>query len=302
MPGTPLSAKAQETITNILAACIDEGVVTETFDYNPHSMAAFKDCPCDATRNKMPAIRAAAIAAVTKPEPKPTGPTRTRHGGSWNLRVGRKPDVVVREVQTFLDEHDLDFLAICEAADYIDALTDSLKGYKVYAKFDGDGPARDSAVIVRNGRKVTDLRVHRLERIGWERKPGRIGLHWPRSAVSVDVEGLRAMAPHMPPGPFEGPRFWRRGVAFDTAAHKLRRIGLRWSDRPWVMAGDWNVGKRVVGTEKDPSAAWIASETGARIKGDGIDYVMFRGCRVSDYARHDFGTSDHDPITFTVRF
>lgn len=61
MESTPLSPKAQRAISGLLAAMIDEGAATETFDYVPHSLFAYKDCPCAPTRNAMPNIRKAAL-------------------------------------------------------------------------------------------------------------------------------------------------------------------------------------------------------------------------------------------------
>jgi hypothetical protein len=59
-PGDPLSKKAQWSITQILKAMAEEGATTEHPDYLPHSHFAYKDCPCDPTRNKMPEIKKAA--------------------------------------------------------------------------------------------------------------------------------------------------------------------------------------------------------------------------------------------------
>lgn len=59
MPGTPLSDTAAESIAKLLSAMVAQGAITEGFDYVPHSLFAFKDCPCDPTRNRMPAIRKA---------------------------------------------------------------------------------------------------------------------------------------------------------------------------------------------------------------------------------------------------
>ena len=58
-PSTPLSDKAQDSITAILSAMVDEGQITAGFDYKPHSFFAWKDCPCAPTRDRMPAIRKA---------------------------------------------------------------------------------------------------------------------------------------------------------------------------------------------------------------------------------------------------
>lgn len=59
MPDTKLSDKAADAISELLGAMVDEGAITEGFDYVPHSLFAWKDCPCDPTRNAMPAIRKA---------------------------------------------------------------------------------------------------------------------------------------------------------------------------------------------------------------------------------------------------
>jgi hypothetical protein len=61
MPDTPLTATAKNAITQLVAAHIDEDAVTDTFDYDPHSKFAFKDCPCDPTRTQMPSIKAGAL-------------------------------------------------------------------------------------------------------------------------------------------------------------------------------------------------------------------------------------------------
>ncbi len=60
-PATKLSPAAELAIARLIAAMIDEGAVTRGFDYDPHSKFAFKDCPCDATRNRMDEIRATAL-------------------------------------------------------------------------------------------------------------------------------------------------------------------------------------------------------------------------------------------------
>lgn len=67
MPNTPLSKKAEESIAILLAAMMDAGAITDTFDYKPHSFVAWKDCPCDATRNRMGAIRRRAFELRKNP-------------------------------------------------------------------------------------------------------------------------------------------------------------------------------------------------------------------------------------------
>jgi hypothetical protein len=56
MPNYKLSKAAEESIVDILVAMRRGGAITRTPDYVPHSLFAAKDCPCDATRDRMPAI------------------------------------------------------------------------------------------------------------------------------------------------------------------------------------------------------------------------------------------------------
>lgn len=76
MPDTPLSERAQTAITRLLAAMVDEEAITPGFDYVPHSLFAWKDCPCDATRDRMPAIRAGVADELGPVKKKPRKPTR----------------------------------------------------------------------------------------------------------------------------------------------------------------------------------------------------------------------------------
>jgi len=57
MPDSRLSYRAENAIAQLLAAMVEQGAITEGFDYVPHSLFAAKDCPCDATRNRMAEIR-----------------------------------------------------------------------------------------------------------------------------------------------------------------------------------------------------------------------------------------------------
>lgn len=213
-------------------------------------------------------------------------------GACWNLRVGRPADRAVDELLTFLDEFDIDVMTVCEAVGYVKPLSRVLRrhGYRLIWFRHGDDSARDSAVIVRRGLRTGGKRLHRLERGGWERKPGRPGLHWPRSAVSVSVEGIRFLAVHQPPGPFGYPL---RRAANETGFTTVTRLGRRWR-RPWVMAGDWN---RLA---SDPVAQTFLDSTGARAQGNGIDWIAYRDVRLTQVHKHEFGTSDHNPKCFTI--
>lgn len=65
MPGDVLSKAAKYAIASLIRAHIAAGVVTKDFDYLPHSWVAWKDCPCDSTRNAMPRIEARAKRGLT---------------------------------------------------------------------------------------------------------------------------------------------------------------------------------------------------------------------------------------------
>lgn len=236
-----------------------------------------------------------------------------RHkAGAWNLRIGRNPVTVTGEVLSLLTEHDLDWLTVCEANGYLRALRGRLAEHGYALLVDPrDGSARDSAVIVRKSLALSGLvDLHRLGGVEWERKPGRPGLHWARSMSSaVLADSLaRVGAVHLPPGPF-GPRFPLRRRAHHASLRRLYRIGRRWNRRrrdgrplPWLLPGDWNMTRDVPGTWISPSPRWLADQLGAEITGNGIDYVMHRGCQVSNLRRVDHGTSDHLPLVFDVTY
>lgn len=56
MPDYKLSRKARRSIVKILVALMEEEDITTGFDYKPHSFFAWKDCPCDSTRDQMGTI------------------------------------------------------------------------------------------------------------------------------------------------------------------------------------------------------------------------------------------------------
>lgn len=88
MENSKLSDDAAEAIAGILAAMMDEGVITKTFDYVPHSHVAYKDCPCDSTRGRMVWIRNRAFAMLKTPS-KPTAVKRSR---------GQKVDIAINKL------------------------------------------------------------------------------------------------------------------------------------------------------------------------------------------------------------
>jgi exonuclease III len=241
---------------------------------------------------------------MVTPLPTRTPPPVTDRAGAWNLKVGRIPAVVATEVLDLLQTHQLDWLVVMEASGYIATLRDRLDehGFDVLTG-DGDIPSRDTAIIVRRIRDHGQVQVHGLGGVRWERRPGRPGLHAPRKMVSARVRRIRVGSVHLPPGPF-GPRYPLRRAAFHAAARRTKRLAARWNElgRSWVLAGDWNKPKREKGSWLVPSPAWIARKTGAKIVGDGIDFVMAKGVKISNYRRIKHGNSDHEPVLFDATY
>lgn len=72
-----LSRSAMEACAGLMAAMMDVGALTETYDYLPHSFFAYKDCPCDPIRNKMHEMRQMAVDLRKKPTP--VNPSKSKH-------------------------------------------------------------------------------------------------------------------------------------------------------------------------------------------------------------------------------
>jgi hypothetical protein len=229
--------------------------------------------------------------------------------GWWNLKVGRTPDVVVREVRRLLDGHGLAVLGVCETGwvdahgryhSYLPALRHGLgRDYRVVGYPHRAGTARDrasaaeTALIVRRAPKgpgVRWRRLHQLETAGWLRKPGlrRLGLHEPRRSVSARVAWCRLIAVHLPPHP---------GAAMGQAIAGLTRLLTSWTlrRRRWAAPGDYNI------RSGDRRATDLAAATGATLTGTRIDYVLAHRATATGYRRLDgFGHSDHAPVLFTL--
>lgn len=54
MPGRVPSAAAIESAGKLMAAMVEERALTRHFDFNPHFMVAFKECPTKQVAEKMP--------------------------------------------------------------------------------------------------------------------------------------------------------------------------------------------------------------------------------------------------------
>lgn len=61
VPGNHLNEHAVEAMVQVRAALIEIGALTRDYDDNPHSLVAAKDCPTDELRDRLPALKKAAL-------------------------------------------------------------------------------------------------------------------------------------------------------------------------------------------------------------------------------------------------
>lgn len=205
-------------------------------------------------------------------------------GGTFNLAKGR----AVSEVAALLV--DADWLAVQEVQPRAKALHKVARAAGFRVRFSRD---RDSAVLVRRGIPISQVRRHSLGGVRWERRPGRPGLHPPRHMVSLRIaRRYRVGSVHLPPGPHDSPRYLRRRRAMLHAVAVLTRITRRWTRRtPWVLAGDWNQPRNA------PLLEPIQHDAAA---GVGIDWVMGNRVEIGDMRPVTSVLSDHRPRLFTV--
>jgi exonuclease III len=211
-------------------------------------------------------------------------------GGTFNLRLGQ----AIPEVPALLDDHDLDWLCAQEVGGRkrLRSLRRQVRrmGYRVRATRNAD-----TAIVVRRGVRIARVRRHHLGRQGWERKPGRPGLHPARQAVSLRIggrRGYRVISVHIPPrGGSSQPL---RGVARVKAVRRLAAITSRWTRRRrgWVAAGDWNA------SPADPLLDPLRGRN--QVVGVGVDYAVARGVVIDQMRATPSRLSDHRPRTFIV--
>lgn len=70
MPGKKLSDAAVESIVDVLMAWWETGAITDDPDIVPHSLVAYKDCPTQAVRDRLPEIRRRFKARVKRAKAK----------------------------------------------------------------------------------------------------------------------------------------------------------------------------------------------------------------------------------------
>jgi hypothetical protein len=78
MPGNKLNKHALEAMVQLRGALIEVGALTATYDDVPHSLVAFKDCPTDELRNRLPELKRLGLAAAKPRAVEPTRISRAR--------------------------------------------------------------------------------------------------------------------------------------------------------------------------------------------------------------------------------
>lgn len=281
MPGDKLSAKAARSIAGLLAAMMDEKAITTHFDYVPHSLVAWKDCPCDPTRDRMGAIRKQAFDLRRTPVPTPP-PVKARLSvGTWNVENKRDevPDRAALVKKLAAEKPDVFCLQETYRID-LQGIPGYREAYHAYKGYSTTSENRAQAILVRDGvaLKAKGPIAMALSWIG-----PKLGVrHDPRVhryvAVIKDGKTWRISTWHVPFGlkPVEETRL--------AAISWLRRMGLL---GPAIEVGDWN-------SLADGLTAKVAAPAGANIDGGGLDRALFKGCKkVGSKNLGNLGRSDH---------
>lgn len=231
---------------------------------------------------------------------------RTQTGGLWNMLHGRNARAAARECLVIFAEHDLDWLVLGETRGYIRELH-ALPGVRCLSFDDKPGQA-DTAILVRDGIRVSGLFCARMTWEGWITVGGgRTPAKWMPTAVLGGW--LRIGAVHLPPSV----RFFGalpRGPVRRVAAYRRHALRLvRWTkrrrpERAVVIPGDWNA------TPPEPGRygpRWIADQSGLQVRAPKdpthgrrvIDYALARGVTVEATTHENHG-SDHRLVVLRI--
>lgn len=229
---------------------------------------------------------------------------KSLRGGTFNLRYGRDPQRVKREVTRLFREHRLNFLCVQEFSDYRDTFRDA--GWQVV-------PERgqcESGIIVRPRVPIDRRSVHTYGD-GW------ITVRGGKFPAAVHNEArlagwLYVRSVHLPT-----PTFWPDGIHprgpldriddLEATMRGLRKfLGHRGIVNAWLAAGDWNEPPHTRGLY---TPQWLARRTRSHLAvpeslaGHGrIDYAIAKGARVVGIVKDTKipELSDHEPVVFKV--
>lgn len=222
-------------------------------------------------------------------------------GGTFNLRYGRKPVVVKKELHRLTVKHDLDWLCVQEAADYFDVLHE-IPSYEYFSTRVYKGGS-DAGILVHKRRTPSKARYDSYGD-GWVTVRG--GRHSPLTFPRVTIDGwLRVGSVHMPSSTTWGPHGLElppeRKDDYLPLARAVKRFMLR-GNNTRVALGDWNEKPETMGPW---SPGWIAARSGStiacpdQVAGFGrIDYAMVKNGDITHIWKDlkSAEGSDHEPV------
>jgi len=147
---------------------------------------------------------------------------------TWNLRYGRPPTEVARQLRLVLAAIEPDVLCLQEAADYHSQIraTAQDRRHRVLA-YTGRGKEHQ-VILVRDELPTRRPRLVQLSPLGWPLSTGT-GEHAPLYATSWAVDWLRVIDVHLPPSVN-----WRRGIIYGPARKVAAYVAGMGKLRRWV--------------------------------------------------------------------
>lgn len=214
---------------------------------------------------------------------------------SWNCKVGRDPDTVVKKVKALIDDTGAQVVALQEAKQYTEALHRRFdEHFYVYAKT-GWPESTNCPLLVRRGQG---------NRQGYGQGWGTVryttpwvgpqgGHHDGRTWHWALVNGYALMSLHRCT---DGDG--RNSEAFQTEHDKL----VAWieaQELPVLILGDHNCGPKA---DYYGSSRRVAEHANGKVQapdGGHVDYAIKRDCPGSIRLGHAYG-SDHEAVVFTL--
>lgn len=218
---------------------------------------------------------------------------------SWNTKVGRKHDVVARELRQIIKRHRPDVIALQEVSGYASMLRREFrKDWRVIVQTTGHAERRSNALLVRKRLRVywTSLLSTAVR---W-RGPIRGLMHTGRTFPVVDVKGgWRICCVHRVPAGLHSTNKARHNEWARENVALLKLAKRRKSrKRALVLVGDWNAG---AGDDAWSSPARLAKRINARVvrTGASVDYAIVTGCTGNGSTAGRYG-SDHPVTVFSL--
>lgn len=203
----------------------------------------------------------------------------------WNTKVGRRPDVVAREVARMARIYDVGVFMLQEAHGYIDALRD-LRDFRLIVA-NGQGEAQGNPILVRDGIPFTRHHAIRCQHPWTGPKHGKP--HRGRVYTVATIDGALYIDVHR-----TRPGWSAGGAAFAEEYDRLlaRATGAEKA----VLAGDQNIGTRPGGDRGRHTPYALSQALGGRIittTPGRVDYAITVGLRGKAQELGMYGSDHH---------